>query len=70
VEESEILAHIAEAIRTRARKRNLSIEKLAAQAKVSPSMLWSVLACRNSPNVLWLGRVADALGCRPRDLLP
>jgi DNA-binding phage protein len=61
---------VADAIRERARRRNLAIERVADEAGVSRSMMWAVLACQHSPNVTWLLRVSNALGCRVRDLLP
>ncbi len=65
-----MLLHLADAIRERAKERGYSIEGLAAEAEVSKSMMWSVLACAHSPNISWITKVANALKCRPSDLLP
>ena len=65
-----MLLHVADEIRRRAGDHNLSIERLADAAGVSRSMMWAVLSCAHSPNISWLVKVANALQCRPRDLLP
>lgn len=66
----ELLEGIADRIRTRARKKGLSIERLADHAGISRSMMWDVLACKHSPNVTWLLKVAETLECKVRDLIP
>ena len=61
---------VAEAIRTRAERRGVSLRALAEQAGTSRGYLDKVMACQSSPTVDWLCKVAEALGCQPRDLLP
>ena len=61
---------VAEAIRTRAERKGISLRALAEEAGTSRGYMDKVVACQSSPTVDWLCKVADALGCHPRDLLP
>lgn len=62
--------HLIDEVRTRSRAVDLSIEALADAAQVSRSQLWRILRGECSPTVETLAALADALGCRVRDLLP
>jgi transcriptional regulator with XRE-family HTH domain len=61
---------LIDAVRHRAKLNGLSIEELADEAGVSRGFLWEVLGGRSSPTVSTVCKLADALGCRPRLLLP
>ena len=61
---------LAEAIRKRAHQRGWSLNQVADFAGVSRSGLRAILAGEYLPNLGWLLRVADALGCKPSQLVP
>jgi DNA-binding phage protein len=52
---------IADNIRETAEDREISLNRLADEAQVSRSQLFNVLACKSSPTVEWMDRVAKAL---------
>lgn len=70
--ESDLTAreHVAGAIRARANKQGLSQAALADLAGVNHSYMERVLTAKSSPSIDWLEKVAAALGCRIRDLVP
>jgi transcriptional regulator with XRE-family HTH domain len=70
VEPEETREFIAGEIRRRCKKRRVTQRQLADLAGVSFGHLERVLATENSPTSDWLTKIAEALGCRPRDLLP
>lgn len=49
-------------------KRQLSIEKLAAEAGVSPDVIYKAMKGRR-PTLATIGKLAAALGVEPEDLL-
>lgn len=57
-------------VKRRARRRNTAIEKLADDAGISRSQIWRILGGQSSPSLETIAALAEALGCRPRDLLP
>ena len=61
---------VAEAIRSRAERRGLSLRALAQEAGTSRGYMDKVIACQSSPTIDWLCRIAAVLECHPRDLLP
>lgn len=65
----ELRAVLAENIRAAAEAKGLSITALADFATVSRSQMFDVLACKTSPTIDWLGRVAGALDVPPHELL-
>jgi transcriptional regulator with XRE-family HTH domain len=69
-ETAELRAEMSERLRKHAARRKVSLEALADLAGVSRSHMWRVLRCECSPSIDWLGKVARALECAPRDLLP
>ena len=69
MDESECLACVAANIRKRARRRRLTLERLADLSGISRASMWSLLAGDHYPTLRSLVRIANALGCEPRDLL-
>ena len=67
---SDARTYLAAEIRERADRQGLSLRALAERAEVSRSFLDRIVAGDGSPTVDWLCAIAEALGCRPRDLLP
>jgi len=56
-------------IREAARQRKIRVTHLPDRAGVSRSHFWEVMACRKSPTLSWLKKVADALDADAGDLL-
>lgn len=67
---AETRAFIAQAIRTRAGARGITLHALAEAAGVNRKYMERVLARRSSPTADWLTKMATALDCTPSDLLP
>jgi transcriptional regulator with XRE-family HTH domain len=66
----EIHLQFCERVRNRARKRKISIEALADAAQISRSQLWRILAGQSSPSLETIAALAEALGCKPKQLVP
>ncbi len=62
--------HVAARIRELARRRKVSLNKVADFAGISRSQLARVLGCESSPSLATLHRIAAALETTTRDLLP
>ena len=62
--------HIAARIREHARRRKISLNKLADFAGISRSQLGRVLRCEQAPTTVTLAKLAAALNVNTRDLLP
>jgi len=56
-------------IRETARQRKIRVTHLPDRAGVSRSHFWEVMACRKSPTLSWLKKVADALDADAADLV-
>lgn len=67
--EAAYLSAIADAIRERRERLDLSIRDAAAIAGM-PQSAWWAQENRGNPTSVTLFRIAKALGCTPRDLLP
>jgi hypothetical protein len=52
-----------------AREKKIPVTHLPDRAAVSRAHFWDVLACRKSPTLAWVTKVADALGVDPGELL-
>lgn len=68
--EAEVSAYIARRIRTHARKRKLSLVRLADFAGVSRSGIFAILAGERLPSICWLLKIANALDTTPGSLVP
>lgn len=62
--------YLAARIRERAERAGLSLRAVAERAEVSASYLDRVLAGDSSPTLDWIAKIAEVVGCRPRDLVP
>jgi transcriptional regulator with XRE-family HTH domain len=67
---SALHRQIAARIREHAKKRKLSLNKLADFAGISRRQLGRLVNCEQSMMVSTLEKIADALGVGVRDLLP
>ncbi|GEM_PF-5375988 len=50
-------------------KKQLTIEKLAAEAGISPDVIYKALAGKRKPTLATIGKIAAALGIEPGILL-
>ncbi len=62
--------HVAARIRELAKRRDMSLNKLADFADISRSHLARILNCESSASLSTLRKIAEALGTNTRDLLP
>jgi transcriptional regulator with XRE-family HTH domain len=60
---------VAARIRALAKQKKIPLTHLPDRAGVSRSHFWDVVACKKSPTLAWLGRVAEALGVDAGDLV-
>lgn len=65
----ELHERVVGRIREIAAERRIPLSHLPDRAAVSRSHFWDVMAGRKSPTLYWLGRIADALGADPAELL-
>lgn len=65
----EVHRRLARHIRELAKARRIRITHLPDRAAVSRSYFWDVLKGKNSPTLLWLERIAAALGVDVEDLV-
>ncbi len=62
--------HLIDEIRGRVTRKGWSVEELADKAELSRGYVWRLLAGQSSPTLDTICKLADALDCRPRLLLP
>lgn len=65
----ELHRRVVRHIREMAKARGLPVTHLADHAAVSRSHFWEVLGGRTSPTLLWLSKVARALGVDAEELV-
>lgn len=68
-DKNEIHELFCENVRNRVSELGISQAELARRMGVSPQYVWSYLTGSKEPGLSVVGRFADALGCRPFDLL-
>jgi transcriptional regulator with XRE-family HTH domain len=69
VDERECRAYLADNIRRIAKRHRISIERVADLAGLSRSTVWALLAQKHNPTLRTLVVLANALNCRPQDLI-
>jgi DNA-binding phage protein len=69
VDAAELRTLLAANVRAAARRRRVTLTALADFAAVSRAQLFNVLACKMSPTLDWLVKVATALDVEPWQLL-
>ncbi|MGC4120499.1 MAG: helix-turn-helix transcriptional regulator [Myxococcales bacterium] len=65
----EVHRRLARRIRELAKARKIPVSHLPDLAAVSRSYFWDVLKGKNSPTLLWLERIAGALGVDVEELV-
>jgi transcriptional regulator with XRE-family HTH domain len=70
IEGDDLSSRLAVEVRRRREKRGLSVEKAASLAGMSVAAWYDLEAHRRQPAISKLPAIAEALGCRPRALLP
>ena len=69
MDDAEIQRVLARNIRAFARKKKVTLTRLADFAGVGKSQLFRVLSGETSPSLRWIVKVADALDVEPWQLL-
>lgn len=67
--DDELHRRVAARIRSLARARGILVTHLPDRADVSRAHYFHVLACKKSPTLAWLERIAAALDVDPVELL-
>ncbi len=65
----ELHRRLVRNIKANARREKIAVTHLPDRAGVSRSNFWEVMGGRTSPKLLWVGKIAAALGVDPSELL-
>ncbi len=59
----------SKALKNRIAKSQLSIGEVARRAGISPDVVYKAMSGRRKPTLSTIGKLAEALGCEPADLM-